>query len=193
MDLTKVKDPFPYMNVVIGQINDQKPEDALALIGKLMIQFPTDTVALLLPRARQPRGEEAARKPSGSREVRRGCRRRRGDARREEDSRADEGHQVKAALCALLLLSSIACGGGEDGSELAPRHQARQLRDPAPPSAPKSSKPDVRDAIAVPSSKIGQIDPSPRWRVLESLWIHQQTADRRRRDSHARAPCRHVV
>ena len=43
MDISKVKDPFPYMNVVIGQINAQKPEDALALLDKLMTQFPTDT------------------------------------------------------------------------------------------------------------------------------------------------------
>ena len=42
MDLTKVKDPFPYMNIVISQINDQKAEDALVLIGKLMTQFPTE-------------------------------------------------------------------------------------------------------------------------------------------------------
>jgi Tfp pilus assembly protein PilF len=43
IDISKVKDPFPYMNVVIGQINAQKPEDALALLNKLMTQFPTDT------------------------------------------------------------------------------------------------------------------------------------------------------
>jgi Tfp pilus assembly protein PilF len=43
IDISKVKDPFPYMNVVIGQINAQKPEDALALLSKLMTQFPTDT------------------------------------------------------------------------------------------------------------------------------------------------------
>ena len=42
LDITKVKDPFPYMNVVIGQINAKKPDDALALLGKLMNQFPTD-------------------------------------------------------------------------------------------------------------------------------------------------------
>jgi tetratricopeptide (TPR) repeat protein len=42
LDVTKVKDPFPYMNVVIGQINAKKPEDALALLNKLMNQFPTD-------------------------------------------------------------------------------------------------------------------------------------------------------
>ena len=43
MDITKVKDPFPYMNIVIGQINDQKTDDALALINKLITQFPTET------------------------------------------------------------------------------------------------------------------------------------------------------
>jgi len=43
MDISKVKDPFPYMNVVIGQINAQKPEDALTLLNKLTTQFPTET------------------------------------------------------------------------------------------------------------------------------------------------------
>jgi Tfp pilus assembly protein PilF len=42
LDLTKVKDPFPYMNIIIGQINDQKSDEALALLGKLMAQFPTE-------------------------------------------------------------------------------------------------------------------------------------------------------
>ncbi len=42
LDVTKVKDPFPYMNVIIGQINAKRPEDALALLTKLMNQFPTD-------------------------------------------------------------------------------------------------------------------------------------------------------
>lgn len=43
MDITKVKDPFPYLNIIISRINDQKPDEALALIDKLMKQFPTDT------------------------------------------------------------------------------------------------------------------------------------------------------
>ncbi len=42
-DITKVKDPFPYMNIVISQINDQKVDEALALLGKLMTQFPNDS------------------------------------------------------------------------------------------------------------------------------------------------------
>ena len=42
LDLTKVKDPFPYMNIIIGKINDQKADEALELIAKLMTQFPTE-------------------------------------------------------------------------------------------------------------------------------------------------------
>ena len=43
IDMAKVKDPFPYMNVVINKINDQKADEALALIDKLLAQFPTET------------------------------------------------------------------------------------------------------------------------------------------------------
>jgi tetratricopeptide (TPR) repeat protein len=43
VDLAKVKDPFPYMNIVIGKINDQKADEALDLINKLMTQFPTES------------------------------------------------------------------------------------------------------------------------------------------------------
>jgi tetratricopeptide (TPR) repeat protein len=42
LDLSKVKDPFPFMNIIIGKINDQKADEALDLIGKLMTQFPTE-------------------------------------------------------------------------------------------------------------------------------------------------------
>ena len=42
LDLSKVKDPFPYMNIIIGKINDQKADEALELIAKLMAQFPTE-------------------------------------------------------------------------------------------------------------------------------------------------------
>jgi tetratricopeptide (TPR) repeat protein len=43
IDMAKVKDPFPFMNVVINKINDQKADEALALIGKLLAQFPNET------------------------------------------------------------------------------------------------------------------------------------------------------
>lgn len=41
-DITKVKDPFPYMNIVIAKINEQKLEEAQALIAKLLVQFPSE-------------------------------------------------------------------------------------------------------------------------------------------------------
>jgi predicted Zn-dependent protease len=41
-DITKVKDPFPYINIVIGKINEQKTDEAFALLTKLMTQFPND-------------------------------------------------------------------------------------------------------------------------------------------------------
>jgi hypothetical protein len=40
--MTKVKDPFPFMNIIIAQINEGKAEEALVLIGKLMTQFPNE-------------------------------------------------------------------------------------------------------------------------------------------------------
>ena len=46
MDITKVKDPFPYMNIVIGQINAQKSDEALALLNKLIAQFPNESSLL---------------------------------------------------------------------------------------------------------------------------------------------------
>ena len=42
-DLTKAKDPFPFINIAIGRINEQKPEEALDLINRLMAQFPSET------------------------------------------------------------------------------------------------------------------------------------------------------
>jgi Tfp pilus assembly protein PilF len=42
VDMTKVKDPFPYVNIVIGKINEQKSDEALALLAKLMTQFPSE-------------------------------------------------------------------------------------------------------------------------------------------------------
>ena len=87
---------------------------------------------------------------------------------------------MKAALCALLLFCSIACGGGEDGgSTTPPPSNGGTSGDPCAAVRAEELEPERPGAVATPSSKIGQIDPSPRWRVLESLWIHQQAVDRR--------------
>lgn len=51
VDMTQVKDPFPYVNLVIRKINDQQSEEAVALLDKLIAQFPNET-ALLYYRGR---------------------------------------------------------------------------------------------------------------------------------------------
>ncbi len=42
VDITKVKDPFPYINIVISKINAKKPDEALDLANKLIAQFPSE-------------------------------------------------------------------------------------------------------------------------------------------------------
>jgi tetratricopeptide (TPR) repeat protein len=42
VDLTKVEDPAPFVNLAITKINDQKPDEALALLEKLMARFPKE-------------------------------------------------------------------------------------------------------------------------------------------------------
>ena len=80
IDISKVKDPFPYMNVVIGQINAQKPDEALALLNKLMTQFPTETslyyyrgranlAAKKLPEAKADLEKFVAGAPPSAREI----------------------------------------------------------------------------------------------------------------------------
>lgn len=79
-DMTKVKDPFPYMNIVISRINDDKPDEALALLEKLMAQFPTDNslyyyrgraliAAKKLPEAKADLEKYVAAAPADAREL----------------------------------------------------------------------------------------------------------------------------
>lgn len=42
IDLTKVEDPAPFINLAIGKINDQKVDEAVALLDKLVARFPND-------------------------------------------------------------------------------------------------------------------------------------------------------
>jgi len=80
IDMTKVKDPFPFMNIVIAQINDQKADDALALLGKLMTQFPNENAlyyyrgraniaAKKLPEAKADLSKFVAAAPPDAREL----------------------------------------------------------------------------------------------------------------------------
>lgn len=41
-DMTQAKDPFPYLNIVISKINEDKVDEALDLLGRLMKQFPAE-------------------------------------------------------------------------------------------------------------------------------------------------------
>jgi tetratricopeptide (TPR) repeat protein len=42
VDLTKVEEPAPFVNLAITRINDQKPEEAIALLDKLLVRFPKE-------------------------------------------------------------------------------------------------------------------------------------------------------
>jgi predicted Zn-dependent protease len=41
-DITQIKDPFPYMNLVIFMINEKRTDEALGLLEKLVKQFPAE-------------------------------------------------------------------------------------------------------------------------------------------------------
>jgi Tfp pilus assembly protein PilF len=43
VDMAKVQDPFPFLNVVISKINDGQVDEALDLVGRLLTQFPSET------------------------------------------------------------------------------------------------------------------------------------------------------
>lgn len=42
VDLAKVEDPAPFINLAIGKINEQKHDEAIALLDKLIARFPKD-------------------------------------------------------------------------------------------------------------------------------------------------------
>ena len=89
---------------------------------------------------------------------------------------------MKAALCALLLIFTVACGGGNGGDSDSPPPSGNG-NNPDACTAIRSEEIEAGPASASVSSpspaKIGRVDPSPQWRVLESLWIHQQASERR--------------
>src|SRR6185503_874701 len=53
-------------------------------------------------------------------------------------------------------------------------------QDPCAATRLEAAEADVPAAgVAVTAAKIRGFDPSPRWRILESLWIHEQALGRR--------------
>jgi predicted Zn-dependent protease len=43
VDLTQVKDPYPFINGAISLIRDNKPDDAVTMLNSLLAQFPNQT------------------------------------------------------------------------------------------------------------------------------------------------------
>ena len=85
---------------------------------------------------------------------------------------------MRAALGALLLaLTLTACGGDEGGSSPPPSPPAQ---DPCAGQRQEAFEAQAPADGSAPAAKRGALDPSPRLRVLESLWIHEQAAGRRR-------------
>jgi len=85
---------------------------------------------------------------------------------------------VRAALSALLLAITLtACGGDDGGSSPSPPSPGQ---DPCAGQRQEAFEAQAPADGSAPAAKRGALDPSPRLRVLESLWIHEQAAEHRR-------------
>ncbi len=85
---------------------------------------------------------------------------------------------MRAALIALLGICLTACGGGNGGSSPSPSPN------PSPSPVPQDPCAAVRAdaplaAVVGARTKIRGFDGSPRWRVLDALWINRQQRQRR--------------
>ena len=87
---------------------------------------------------------------------------------------------MRAALCALLFITQIACssGGGNDSPPPSPSPSPSPGQDPCASVREEALETPVAHEAEHPG-KIRSMDPSPQWRVLEALWIHQQALLRR--------------
>ena len=85
---------------------------------------------------------------------------------------------MRAALWALLLAFTLtACGGDDGGSSPSPSPPGQ---DPCAGQRLEAFEAQAPADGSAPAAKRGALDPSPQLRVLESLWIHEQAAERRR-------------
>ena len=85
---------------------------------------------------------------------------------------------MRAALGALLLAFTLtACGGDDGGSSPSPSPPGQ---DPCAGQRQEAFEAQAPADGSAAAAKRGALDPSPRLRVLESLWIHEQAAERRR-------------
>ena len=88
---------------------------------------------------------------------------------------------MKAALPALLLAASIACGGADGGSSPPPSQPPSGNQNPcttaetAPADFERATPSPSGERVAAAAAKReAPVDTSTRWRVLEDLWIHRQ-------------------
>lgn len=86
---------------------------------------------------------------------------------------------MRAALGALLLTFVTACGGRDDGSSPSPPPNPSPAPTPQDPCASVRAEERSVTGTGVARPKTAGIDGSPRWRVLEALWLHRQALDRR--------------
>jgi hypothetical protein len=85
---------------------------------------------------------------------------------------------VRAALWALLLAFTLtACGGDDGGSSPSPSPPGQ---DPCAGQRQEAFEAQAPADGSAAAAKRGALDLSPRLRVLESLWIHEQATERRR-------------
>ena len=85
---------------------------------------------------------------------------------------------MRAALWALLLAITLTACGGDDGESSPPPSPPGQ--DPCAAPRLEAFEAEAPAASSAPAAKGPALDPPPRWRVLENLWIHQQATERRR-------------
>ena len=147
VDMTKVKDPFPFMNAAITLINEKKGAEAVAIADQAAGAVPEPERDLLLPRPRVSVGQQDGRGQGRPREVRGGGADGEGSGRCEEDSRTDDQE----------------VGGGEatvrrDGSGAADirvrRIEQPRASDPSPPTSKIPARPS-------PSKKRPKPGPPP--------------------------------
>jgi hypothetical protein len=96
----------------------------------------------------------------------------------------------RIALPALILAAlSVACGGGSGGGSGGSGSGGGTTTTNPCTTAAATAGDDV--PVEVPAErppKTGQLDPNPRWRVLDALWTNRAARDRRARSQTAETP-----
>ena len=85
---------------------------------------------------------------------------------------------MRAALWALLLAITLTACGGDNGESSPPPSPPAQ--DPCAAPRLEAFQAEAPAATSAAAAKGPALDPPPRWRVLENLWVHQQATERRR-------------